>query len=99
LPENRGYQCLNVYRDSITEGVLIEDGAYSIAQYKDWIDNNRLVTIAGKVELRKKSHPDYKENTMVPALIAEKIEIELTPQPKTSEIRGSTRPERLKDFE
>jgi hypothetical protein len=78
LPVNLGNQCLEVYKqignDLQEEAVIIKDSAYSIEQYRDWMDNKKLVKFKGKVELRPGAGQDYKENTMSPVLVAEKIE-------------------------
>ncbi len=52
LPENRGNQCLEVYKQDnqkIGEAVIIKDGIYSPEQYKNWMNAKKLVRLGGKV--------------------------------------------------
>jgi hypothetical protein len=75
LPSNRGNQCL-VVRDVANkneEAVIVPNGAYSISEYKKWMSEQTLLTFTGTVEMRDGSNPTYKENTLSPILIGQKI--------------------------
>ncbi|QWD49251.1 hypothetical protein G6658_08545 [Polynucleobacter paneuropaeus] len=77
ISSNLGNQCLAVYKSgSESEGVTtqIRNNAYSLEQYKDWLNNKKLLRLTGKIELKMAADPDYKENTNIPTFIAEKIE-------------------------
>ena len=73
-PENRGNQCLIIHKDknksSLAETVQIKVGVYSPEQYKDWINNQTVVMIRGKVALKPTT-----ANTQVPTVIGTEIKV------------------------